>query len=243
MSNTTTPTETAIVRTIVSAEEIQKMASRRTDYNSDRNTDNFRHLEFKDVVFSNENFNGSEFNFSKLENVTFQMCQLENVEMRLAEMNNVRFENCSVRNMELHMTQMQNVVFDHCLGRGIEMQMAQGDVTFNECDMPYLEANMAHLAITAVKCNANGFDGNAGDFKLTFTENNLRNCEFNDAVVSGKIEGCDCTNSEFDRADMRELVITDCATSGMSADDAVGFENHDSEDDIMNELFDDDDDN
>ena len=64
----------------------------------------------------------------------------------------------------------------------------------------------------------------------------LRRAELNDSIVSGKCVQCDLTGSEFNRADLSELEIVDCATYNMETEDSSGDLFDSTIEDALNEL-------
>ena len=75
-------------------------------------------------------------------------------------------------------------------------------------------------------------------YELTSSGGCLRRAELCDSTVSGKCVRCDLTGSEFNRADLSELEILDCATHNMETEDSSGdmFDNELEE--ALNELED-----
>lgn len=247
--NTTTDNNTVIAdtnavlpvlpeRTVVEAAEAQKRAARCSDCNdSRRDSRNFKNLEIKGVTFQGEDLSGCEAHYSKFTDCEFSECNLSSIAFFYTVFENCRFTNCQIGNSNFSFAVLDNASFTSCNMNRAHFPFARGSFSCQSCMMSRSTALNASLKMTLTDCIALYFEGNAANLELEVLRSSLRGAEFNDSTVKGTITGTDLTRSEFNRADVNSLKITDCPRSNMETEDSAGFDDEFSEDDLE-DLFD-----
>lgn len=248
MKNATTTTvknnETAHLlftpeRKVMDADAARRLAARATDYNDSRSeARNFKCLEFSGAKFHGEDLSGIEAHYAKFENCEFSECKLSRMEAYFAEFSNCTFTNCDLENSNFSFAKITDTVFFNCNMDGVDFPFGQGNFSCTGCMMERATANNSELHLVLSNVNALGFEANCSKIELDVTGSCLRRAEFNDSTVSGKCVQCDLTGSEFNRADLSEFEILDCATHNMETEDSSGdmFDNELEE--ALNELED-----
>ena len=221
-------------RKVLDPETIQRMASKCTDYNDSRSdARNFKCMEIRNAVFSGEDFCGIETHYSKFADCEFENCKLSRMEAMFSSWENCIFRNCEIENADYSFAHLNNVQFLNCNLNGTDFPFARGGFSAVECMMSHCTAQNANLKLQFSSVNASGFEANFAHIELAeVTLSNFRRSEFHDGVISGKFDKTDLTNSEFNRSELSGLAITDCATSGMDTEDAVGVDDKALEDAI-----------
>ena len=232
-------TENTISRKLIDPAEAQRMAAKCSDYNDSRSeARNFKCVEFTGVKFNGEDLAGIEAHYAKFENCEFSECKLSRMEAYFAEFSNCTFTNCDLENSNFSFAKITDTVFFNSNMDGVDFPFGQGNFSCTGCMMERATANNAKLHLVFSNVNALGFEANCSKIELDVTGSCLRRAEFNDSTVSGKCVQCDLTGSEFNRADLSELEIVDCATHNMETEDSSGdmFDNELEE--ALNELED-----
>ena len=226
-------------RKVLDADTAQRMAAKCSDYNDSRSeARNFKCVEFTGVKFNGEDLAGIEAHYAKFENCEFSECKLSRMEAYFAEFSNCTFTNCDLENSNYSFAEIADTVFFNCNMDGVDFPFVQGNFSCTGCMMERSTANNANLHLILSQCNAAGFEANCAKIELDVAGSCLRRAEFNDSTVSGKCVQCDLTGSEFNRADLAELEIIDCAIHNMETENSSGdlFDNELEE--ALNELED-----
>lgn len=228
VKNTTVENNTLFVpeRKIMDAASAARLASRCSDYNDSRSeARNFKCTEFRGITFKGEDLSGIEAHYSRFIDCTFEEVKLDRMEGYFMELNNCEFKNCSLENANLSYAVISDCIFYNCNLNGVDMPFARGNWAATSCMMERCTAQNANLMMVLSNCNVIGFEGNfAKNIELDVTDSNLRRAEFNDGHIKGKIARTDLTNSEWNRSNLSELEIVDCATCGMETEDASGVD-------------------
>ena len=225
------------VRHAVTPEAAQRMAARCTDYNGSRSeARNLKCTEFSGIKFKGEDFSGAQIQYSKFTNCSFEECDLSRLDAQFAEFSACTFTNCIVENCDFSFAKITDTLFLNSNLGGSDFPMAQGNFSLTGCKAERMTANNADLQLIFSRVYAAEFEANCAKIELDVTGSSLRRSEFNDSTVSGKIVQSDLTGSEFNRADLAELEIIDCATHNMETEDSSGdmFDNELEE--ALNEL-------
>ena len=226
-------------RKVMDADAARRLAARCSDYNDSRSeARNFKCHEFTGVKFNEEDLSCIETHYSKFSDCEFTGCKLSRMEAYFAEFSNCTFTNCDLENSNFSFAKITDTVFFNCNMDGVDFPFAQGNFSCVGCMMERATANNSELHIILSSCNAAVFEANCAQIDLDFAGSCLRRAEFNDSTVSGKCVQCDLTGSEFNRADLSELEIVDCATHNMETENSSGdmFDNELEE--ALNELED-----
>lgn len=211
-------------RKVLDAATAQRMAAKCSDYNDSRTeARNFKCLEFTGQKFNGEDLSGIEAHYAKFEDCEFSECKLSRMEAYFAEFSNCTFTNCDLENSNFSFCAISNTVFFNCNMDGVDFPFAQGNFSCTGCMMERSTANNANLHLILSNVNALAFEANCAKIELDVTGSSFRRAEFNDGVISGKIENSDLTNSEFSRSDLEGLLISTCATCGMDTENSSGL--------------------
>ncbi|MBR2427226.1 MAG: pentapeptide repeat-containing protein [Lentisphaeria bacterium] len=225
-------------RKVMDADAAQRMAAKCSDYNDSRTeARNFKCLEFRGVTFKGEDLSGIEAHYSRFIDCTFEEVKLDRMEGYFMELNNCEFKNSSLENANLSYARISDCNFYNCNLNGVDMPFASGNWAATSCMMERCTAQNANLMLVLSNCNVI-FEGNYANIEFDVADSNLRRSEFNDGCIKGKITKTDLTNSEWNRSNLSELEIVDCATSGMETEDASGVDNclDNALEDALNEL-------
>ena len=212
-------------RTLVSAEEAQKRASRCSENNDSRHEIcNFSNLEFNKITFKGEDLSGSRAHYSKFTDCDFLECNFENMEFIYTVFENCRFTNCRLERGDFSFAILDNVSFTSCNLNGSDFPYARGSVTLKNCLMTRCTAFYSALKLALTDTNAVAFKANVANVELDVLRSSFRNGEFNDSTVRGVVSETDLVNSEFNRADMSQLKIINCPRSNMESEEAAEYE-------------------
>ncbi len=224
-------------RKVMNAESAKRMAAKCSDYNDSRTeARNFKCLEFTGQKFNGEDLSGIEAHYAKFEDCEFSECKLSRMEAYFAEFSNCTFTNCDLANSNFSFSAISDTVFFNCNMDRVDLPFAQGNFSCTGCMMERATANNANLHLILSNVNALGFEANCAKIELDVTGSSLRRSEFNDSTVSGKCVQCDLTGSEFNRADLSELEIVDCAIHNMETENSSGDLFDSTIEDALNEL-------
>ena len=225
-------------RKVIADSDAMKMAARATDYNDSRSeARNFKCMEFNGVKFTGEDLSGIEAHYAKFENCEFSECKLSRMEAYFAEFSNCTFTNCDLENSNFGFAEIADTVFFNCNMDGVDFPFVQGNFSCTGCMMERSTANNANLHLVLSQCNAAGFEANCSKIEIDAAGCSFNRSEFNDSTISGKFMQCDLTCSEFNRADLTDLGIENCATHNMETEDSTGCDIFDQElEDALDEL-------
>ena len=210
-------------RTLVGAEDALKRASRCSDITR-HEARNFNNLEFNKISFTGEDLSSCRANYSKFTDCEFSDCNFEHTEFLYSVFENCRFNNCRLEKSDFSYAILDKVSFTSCNLNSSDFPYARGEVTLKSCLMTRCTAFYSALKLTLSDTAAVAFRANVAEVDLDAVRSSFRNGEFNDSTLRGSIVKTDLTRSEFNRADMSQLKITDCPGTPMGGDEEVWYE-------------------
>lgn len=216
-------------KTLTEQELLAKLLQNRQENYGDNGKD-FRRLEIRDQVFTQEQLDNFDGEFSSFSKVKFVDCELQNALFKHTELHEVEFVRCRLRDAEFHFSRFDRVQFTDCDADGLELNFARGSLSAVNTDMRGWLLPMAALEVTVTGCSAYRMHADNTVLHLTAVNSDFARSEFNHTELSGEVTDCNFSNSEFNHGNISKLKRSGCNFDDIENEDAAGFGSTDSED-------------
>lgn len=212
-------------RPVMSTEEFIKKVQCAAIGNRRRGDDvKFWYTALQGLRLENQILNNAEFNSCCISDTLFCGVSLQCAEFKFAELNNVVFQNCEIDNSRWDFAKCNNVRFVNCTLESANWDFASGEAAFENCQLKYSEFPSVALKIIFNRCYAYRTEFNGcQNLRLEAENSNLNRSEFNDSVLTGKMEGCCLSDAEFNGSNGKAMEFNNCTQRGVETCGSSGF--------------------